>query len=234
MTYPKCNFDVPVGARFCRHCGTALAGPSGQGVPSGAEGPWEGGATRSIAPDDHGSTAGSSRRILCRAIALAAIFVILTASRWLFLCNGRNGNLLYTPTFQGLGLIETDLAQGGTLRVPKTTLFNNSLLVVNRRRRKRYVAAINGDYVSVVDSGSSREITTMRTNIGWNTHSVVLSQDGKLLYLGCATGGAREQPSRAVAFDIAPRHHVAAAVLSNVDVPIFLTLSPNGHTLSVS
>ncbi len=37
MKCPKCGFETPAGAKFCRQCGTALTAPVPQGMPKGAE-----------------------------------------------------------------------------------------------------------------------------------------------------------------------------------------------------
>lgn len=140
-------------------------------------------------------------------------------------------DVLYVPSIQGLGLIEIDLGRGGSRRIAKTALFNNTLVAANPSRPELYVAAINGDAVSVVDPALFREIAIMRGDVGWNTQSMVVSHDGKNLYLGCSQRGDK-QFSRVVAFDLVTRRHVATALVNGYEAAeVFLALSPDGHKL---
>ena len=172
---------------------------------------------------------GGNRLIVYGVIAMATL-ALLTAIVWPFYGKGRDGDLLYVPSFEGMGLIEINPDKGGARRVAKTSLYNNSLVATNPVRRELYVAATNGGLVSVVDPSSFHEVGSLKGDVGWNTWSMVVSGDGKSLFLGCSQMG-NQQFSRVVAFDLTLRRHVATALLSTVSVPVFLALSSNDQTL---
>jgi len=139
-------------------------------------------------------------------------------------------DLVYMPSHQGLGLIELNVADGKIQRTAKTSLFNNTFVSWNANRREFYVAANNGDAVSVIAADTFVETAAMKGDVGWNTYSTALSRDGRDLYLACS--GA--PTVRLVSFDTASRSHIATTVVSRGGTGDYLALSPDGGRLYVS
>jgi DNA-binding beta-propeller fold protein YncE len=142
-------------------------------------------------------------------------------------------DVLYIPSHQGLGVIELDLAKGAERRIAKTPLLNNTLLAWNPQQKELYVAASNGDVVSVVQGEPFANVATIKGDVGWNTSSMVLSGNGRNLYLGCSQGGS---PSfaRVVVLSAAARFKIATVSLANSSFEVYLALAPDGSKLYVS
>ena len=139
-------------------------------------------------------------------------------------------DLVYMPSHQGLGLIELNVAENKIRRTAKTSLFNNTFVSWNANRREFYVAANNGDAVSVIAADTFVETAAMKGDVGWNTYSTALSRDGRDLYLACS--GA--PTVRLVSFDTASRRHIATTAVSRGGTGAYLAISPNGGRLYVS
>jgi DNA-binding beta-propeller fold protein YncE len=141
-------------------------------------------------------------------------------------------DLLYMPSVQGLGLIEVSVAGKRIQRTAKTALFNNAFVTWNAKRREFYVAASNGDVVSVISADPFAEIVTMKGDVGWNTFSTALSPDGRSFYLVCF--GGSPQTLRLVSFDTASRNHLLTEAIYSGGNGAYLTLSPDGGRLYVA
>lgn len=201
---PRCAKPLSTSAEFCGHCGNGLRGRSRSTLA------FRGGAA---------------------VIALAAVAV--GAYVWVSAGRSPESEKIYLPSFQGLGLIELDVAAQGARRVAKTALFNNSFVAWNPHRQEFYVAAINGDAISVIRAEPFREVATMKEGVGWNTFSMALAADGQTLSVVCS-GASGTNATRVLSFDTSSRKLLATTVLAPSLVRALLAPAPNGRSLFVN
>lgn len=145
-------------------------------------------------------------------------------------------DLLYVPSFQGLGLIELSPGEGRTKRTAKTSLTNNSYVAWNPKLREFYVAASNGAEVAVISADTFTQVAAFKEDVGWNTYSMAVSPDGRTLYLTCGNGTATSYAGKLISFDTASRRHVATVAIPGPQAmhADFLALNPSGDRLYLS
>lgn len=145
-----------------------------------------------------------------------------------------SGDILFATGSQGEGVYEVDSSLK-IAQTAKTSLFNNSLLAWDRSTKLLYVAAINGEVVSILAVSPLREIATISQDVGWNNFSMELSPDGGTLFLTCSTqGGPKIHDTQIVAFDTVSRTTRSALSVGDPGSVSYLSLSPDGTRLYLS
>lgn len=145
-----------------------------------------------------------------------------------------SNDILFATGSQGEGVYEVDSSLKIT-QTAKTSLFNNTLLSWDRSTKRLYVSAVNGEVVSILATSPLREIATISQDVGWNTFSMVLSPDGRTLFLTCSTqGGPQEHDTQIVALDTASGTTRATLSVGRSGSASYLALSPDGTRLYLS
>lgn len=148
----------------------------------------------------------------------------------------RSDDVVYVISSAGGFLYRIHTGSGQVTGQWKTSNYNARYPVWNSVHGEIYIAASNGDSISIFDLKSSREVDTITQDVGWSARSIAVSPDGGTIYttfLTCVRSTGKGN-YRLVAHNPNSKIVISTITLGETCGAAFLALAPDGRRLYVS